>query len=144
FSLTAPPSPHRSTLSLHDALPICADEFSDTLKTTILFGRYARNKDRGHYYSKSQNLARTLRAAYDTVLKDYDLLLMPTLPLKATRIPAPGAPRMEIIQRGFEMIANTCPFDVAVHPAMSLRCGLGEVLAAGMVVTARHLGWVWL
>src|SRR3989449_11577998 len=64
---------------------------------------------------------------------------MPTLPLKATRIPAPGAPRMEIIQRGFEMIANTCPFDVTGHPSMSLPCGLSEGLPAGMMLTAKHL-----
>src|SRR3989449_11597802 len=107
-----------SLIDAHSAWRQRADEFSDTLKTTILFGQYALNKYRGHYYAKSQNLARTLRAAYDTVLKDYDLLLMPTLPLKATRIPAPGAPRMEIIQRGFEMIANTCPFDVTGHPSI--------------------------
>jgi len=54
------------------------------------------NKYRGHYYAKAQNLGRTLRAAYDAVLKDHDLLLMPTLPIKATPIPKPGAPRMGI------------------------------------------------
>src|SRR2546422_9147987 len=63
---------------------------------------------------------------------------MPTLPLKATRIPAPGAPRMEIIQRGFEMIANTCPFDVTGHPSMSLPCGLSERLPAGVMLMAEH------
>src|SRR5207244_5074120 len=130
FSLTAPPSPHRSTLSLHDALPICADEFSDTLKTTILFGQYALNKYRGHYYAKSQNLARTLRAVYDAVLKDYDLLLMPTLPIKATPLPSPGAPRIEIIQRAFEMLANA-PFDVTGHPAMRVPCGMSDGLPGG-------------
>src|SRR5207253_1262792 len=91
-----------SLIDAHSAWRQRADEFSDTLKTTILFGQYALNKYRGHYYAKSQNLARSLRAAYDAVLKDYDLLLMPTLPLKATPLPAPGAPRMEIIQRAFE------------------------------------------
>jgi amidase len=50
------------------------------------------------------------------VLKDHDLLLMPTLPLKATPIPAPGAPRMKVIQRAFEMLPNTAPFDVTWAP----------------------------
>jgi hypothetical protein len=66
------------------------------------------------------------------VLKGYDLLLMPTLPLKATPIPKPGAPRMEIIQRAFEMLPNTAPFDVTGHPAMSLPCGLSDALPAGI------------
>jgi amidase len=127
-----------SLIDAHAAWRQRADEFSDTLKTTILFGQYALNKYRGHYYAKCQNLARSLRAAYDAVLQDYDLLLMPTLPLKATPIPAPDAPRMEIIQRAFEMLPNTAPFDVTGHPSMSVPCGLSDGLPAGMMLTAKH------
>jgi amidase len=127
-----------SLIDAHSAWRQRADDFSDTLKTTILFGQYALNKYRGHYYAKSQNLGRTLRAAYDAVLKDYDLLLMPTLPLKATPIPASGAPRMEIIQRAFEMLPNTVAFDVTGHPSMSVPCGLSDGLPAGMMLTAKH------
>ena len=76
-----------------------------------------------------------VRAAYDAVLKDYDLLLMPTLPLKATPIPAAGAPRMELIQRAFEMLPNTVAFDVTGHPSMSVPCGLSDGLPAGMMLT---------
>jgi len=127
-----------SLIDAHSAWRQRADEFSDTLKTTILFGQYALNKYRGHYYAKAQNLGRTLRAAYDAVLKDHDLLLMPTLPIKATPIPKPGAPRMEIIQRAFEMLPNTAPIDVTGHPSMSVPCGLSDGLPAGMMLTAKH------
>jgi amidase len=127
-----------SLIDAHSAWRHRADEFSDTLKTTVLFGQYALNKYRGHYYAKSQNLARTLRAAYDTILKDHDLLLMPTLPLKATPIPGPDAPRMEIVQRAFEMLPNTAPFDVTGHPAMSVPCGMSDGLPAGMMLVAKH------
>ena len=127
-----------SLIDAHAAWRQRTDEFSDTLKTTILFGQYALNKYRGHYYAKCQNLARSLRAAYDAVLKDYDLLLMPTLPLKATPLPAAGAARMEIFQRAFEMTSNTAPFDVTGHPSMSVPCGLNDALPAGMMLTAKH------
>jgi amidase len=127
-----------SLVDAHSAWRQRADELSDTLKTTILFGQYALNKYRGHYYAKSQNLGRSLRAAYDEVLKDYDLLLMPTLPLKATPIPKPGAPRMETIQRAFEMLPNTAPINVTGHPSMSVPCGLSDGLPAGMMLTAKH------
>ena len=90
----------------------------------MLFDQYALNKYRGHYYAKAQNLGRSLRAAYDAVLKDHDLLLMPTLPVKATPIPKPGALRMETIQRAFEMLPNTAPIDVTGHPSMSVPCGM--------------------
>jgi amidase len=127
-----------SLIDAHSAWRQRADEFSDTLKTTILFGQYALNKYRGHYYAKAQNLVRSLIAAYDAVLKSYDLLLMPTLPLKATPIPRPGAPRLEIIQRAFEMLPNTAPFDITGHPSMSVPCGLSDGLPAGMMLTAKH------
>jgi amidase len=114
-----------------------ADELSDTLKATILFGQYALNKYRGHYYAKSQNLSRKLRDAYDAVLGRYDLLLMPTLPMRATKIPESGAPRAEIIARAFEMLTNTAPFDVTGHPAMTLPCGMSDGLPAGLMLIGR-------
>ena len=86
-----------SLVDAHSAWRERADELSDTLKTTMLFGKYMLNKYRGHYYAKAQNLARKLRAAYDAALADYDLLLMPTLPLRATQLPDRPRPRMEII-----------------------------------------------
>src|SRR5215831_11718745 len=78
----------------------------------------------GHYYAKAQNLARTLRAAYDEALKGVDLLLMPTLPLKATVLPPPDASREVYVARALEMISNTCPFDVTGHPAVTVPAGM--------------------
>ena len=71
----------------------------------------------GRYYAKAQNLARSLTAAYDAALQECDLLAMPTVPLKATRIPAPDASREELVARSMEMAPNTAPFDVSGHPA---------------------------
>ena len=70
----------------------------------MLLGWHMVRNYRGHYYAKAQNLARQLRAAYDAVLADYDLLLMPTLPVTATPIPEANAPMPEILQRAFEML----------------------------------------
>ena len=41
----------------------------------------------GQYYGRGQNLARLLRKAYDDALKDYDVLIMPTLPFVAQKLP---------------------------------------------------------
>src|SRR5262249_45872909 len=92
---------------------------------------------RGHFYAKAQNLSRKLRAAYDTALANFDLLAMPTLPLKATPLPPADAPREVSIQRAFEMIANTAPFDATGHPAMSLPCGQSEGLPVGLMLTGK-------
>ncbi|OAB55267.1 amidase [Phormidium willei BDU 130791] len=114
-----------------------ADELSDTLKISMLVGEYAIRHHRGHFYAKSQNLARKLKAAYDAALADYDLLLMPTLPLTATRLPEPDAPKGDILARAFEMLPNTAPFDVTGHPAMAVPCGLSDGLPVSMMLVGK-------
>jgi amidase len=84
------------------------------------------------------NLVRQLTAAYDAVLHTYDLLLMPTLPVKATPLPTPDASREEYVQRALEMVANTAPFDSTHHPAMSVPCGMRDGLPIGMMLVGKH------
>jgi len=127
-----------SLMRAHDAWRTRADSLSDTLKVTIMMGQYMLEKHRGNYYAKAQNLSRRLRAAYDDALASCDLLLMPTLPLKATRLPGPDAPLAEVLQRAFEMLGNTAPFDVTGHPAMSIPCGMSDGLPAGMMLIGKH------
>lgn len=114
------------------------DDFADTIKIMSLFGRYSLDRYRGLYYAKAQNLRRRLRAAYDEALKSYDLLLLPTLPLKATKLPGPDAGPEEITARGWEMIENTCPFNVSGHPAMNIPCGMQDGRPVGMMLVGRH------
>ena len=121
-------------LDAHSGWRHRADELSDTLKISMLLGHYFNKHYRGHYYAKAQNLSRKLRAAYDGALGTYDLLLMPTLPVKATPLPPVDAPRALYIQRAFEMIANTAPFDATGHPAMSLPCGMADGLPVGLML----------
>lgn len=126
-----------SMLDFHSAWRQRADELSDSLKNTMLLGHYMVRRYRGHYYAKAQNLVRRLRAAYDEALSRYDLLLMPTLPMVATPLPEANAPVAEILQRAFEMLPNTAPFDITHHPAMSLPCGLYDGLPVGMMLVGR-------
>ena len=115
-----------------------ADELSDTLKICMFIGQYFLRHHRGHYYAKAQNLARRLRESYDAMLKPYDLLLMPTTPMKATPLPPADASLALYCQRAFEMLPNTAPFDITGHPAMSIPCGMIDGLPAGMMLIGRH------
>jgi amidase len=115
-----------------------ADEFADTLKIASIFSRYTLGRYGGRYYAKAQNLRRRLRAAYDAALAAHDLLLMPTVPMKATPIPAKDATPQEITQRSWEPTRNTCPFNVTGHPAISLPCGMEDGRPIGMMLVARH------
>ena len=103
----------------------------------MLLGHYMVTHYRGHYYAKAQNLVRRLRAAYDATLANYDLLLMPTVPLTATKLPAEDAPISEILARAFELLPNTAPFDCTHHPAMSVPCGMVDGLLVGMMLVGK-------
>ena len=114
-----------------------ADNFSDTVKFVILLGQYMADKYYGRYYAKAQNLVPVLREAYDKALKEVDLLIMPTTPMKA--MPFPGNPTVgEYFGTALGMIHNTCPFDCTHHPAMNVPCAKSKGLPVGMMLIGRH------
>ena len=115
-----------------------ADELSDSLKICMFIGEYFIRQYRGRYYAKAQNLARRLTAAYNAALNEYDLLLMPTTPMKATPLPDADAPLDLYLQRAFEMLSNTSPFDTTGHPAMAIPCGMSDGLPISMMLIGKH------
>jgi amidase len=114
------------------------NDMAETVKTVLLFGEYARRFYHGRYYAKAQNLRRGLRNAYDRVLQNYDLMLMPTIPFRATPIPAPDCSREEYVTLALNMVTNTAPFDASGHPAMSVPCGMADGLPIGMMLIGRR------
>jgi len=127
-----------SLMDFHRGWRRQADSLSETTKLFLLLGTYINNTFGPRFYGKAVNVSRRLTAAYDKVLASYDLLLMPTTPMKATPLPAPNAPREEIVARALEMITNTAPFDITHHPAMSLPCGMVDGLPVGLMLVGRH------
>jgi amidase len=127
-----------SLMDFHRGWRRQADDLSETTKLLLLLGTYINNIYGSKYYGKAMNVSRRLTAAYDKALASYDLLLMPTTPMKATPLPAPNAPREEIVGRALEMITNTAPFDITHHPAMSLPCGMADGLPVGLMLVGRH------
>jgi amidase len=113
------------------------DQLSPTVKLTLLGGQWMLDTYGGAFYAKAANLVPTVTAAYDAVLADHDLLVMPTLPMRATVIPAADAPVAELVARALEMIPNTAPFDVTGHPAMSVPCAMADGLPVGMMLVGR-------
>ena len=117
-----------------------ADELSPSLKTCMFLGEYFRTRHRGRYYGKAQNLMRSLRDRYATAFEDWDLLLMPTIPMKAPEIPPPDAPIELTVQRAFEMVGNTAPFNAGGFPAMTVPCAMSDGLPVGMMLVAPDFG----
>ncbi len=127
-----------SLMDFHRGWRQRANELSETTKLFTLLGTYIHQHHGSRYYGKAMNLTRRLIAAYDVVLADHDLLLMPTTPMKAPPMPEPGASREEIVARALEMITNTAPFDISHHPAMAIPCGMSEGLPVSMMLVGKH------
>jgi amidase len=127
-----------SLMRAHDGWRDHVDELSESLKVVMLMGQYVLNTHRGQHYAKAQNVARRIAAGYDAALSRYDLLLMPTVPHKASQIPPPDAGITEIAVPALDMIGNTSPFDVTGHPAISIPCGFSDGLPVGLMLIGKH------
>lgn len=73
-----------------------------------------------------------MRAAYDEVLDDADVIAMPTVPIKPLEID-PGLSRVERISRSLVTSLNTAPFDLTHHPAISVPCGTAGGRPVGLM-----------
>jgi amidase len=114
------------------------DDVSETVKLVLLLGEYMHRHHHNLYHSRAQNIRVLLRHAYNEVLKDFDLMVMPTIPFPATRIPPTDASREIYVTAALNMQQNTCPFDVSGHPALTIPCGKVDELPIGMMLVGKH------
>ena len=114
------------------------DALSKTVKLVAMSGTYTFEVGGGSYYGMAQNLVPEVRAAYDAALAEHDVLVMPTLPYTAREIPAPDASLGEYLDTALSMIANTAPFDVTGHPAITVPTALVGGLPAGLMIIGKH------
>lgn len=114
-------------------------DFSPTAKLGALLAHYMREQYHGVFYGRAQNMSRALTAAYDRVLEEFDLVLMPTTPQTAHAIPPmPEVDRKAHIVEALNMIRNTCVFDLTGHPSISVPCRDVKGLPVGLMLTGRH------
>lgn len=116
-----------------------ADELSHSLKLCMFIGEFFQEQYRGRFYGKAQNLMRKANAKFHEALTQYDLLLLPTLPMKAQKHPPANCSITEYVHRAFEMVGNTTPFNGGL-PAMNVPCGLSDGLPIGMMLVAANYG----
>lgn len=126
-----------SFMKAFDGWKAHADELAPTVKATILAGEVMYRQG-GQLYAKVQNLRRRLRAEYDARLAKCDVLVMPTTPMSATPLTTREAPIEEVLNRSWEMLNNTCPFDLTGHPAISVCCGESQGRPVGFMIVGRH------
>jgi len=125
-------------IAAHSAWRGRANELPDSVKQTMLIGESMIRAGRGRYYAKAQNLTRKLRSEYEAALSRFDVLVMPTTPMKAPPLPDSKTSRSQALRRATENMANTFPFDLTGHPAISIPCGFNDGLPLGMMLVGRH------
>ena len=114
------------------------DELSKTTKLFTILGDYLWDKYDGTFYAKAQNLSRKLRKAYDDKLKEYDIIIMPTLPYRAPALPKKDCDMDAYIANALGMVANTSIFDATGHPALNLPIAKVDDLPIGMMMVSKH------
>lgn len=89
-------------------------------------GQHLKHKFGNYAEAKAHRKVFQLRAAYDAALEHVDVLITPTVPTVAMPLPKlqqPGASVMDKLNLSIGSTANTCPFNVTGHPAISVPCG---------------------
>ena len=115
-----------------------ANDLSETVKLVAMSGRYTFEEGHGSYYAMARNLAYDVRAAYDRVLGDVDLLVLPTLPYVADELPPADVDLPGYLGAALSMIGNVAPFDVSGHPAVSVPAPAVDGLPVGMMLVGRR------
>jgi amidase len=93
-------------------------------------------------YQHCTVLARHFRRSYDEALRDADVLVLPTTPVPPPRYVPPSSPlealRRALLRPGLELVAaNTSPFNVTGHPAVTIPAGRSNGLPVGAMLVGR-------
>jgi amidase len=106
-------------------------------KLTLLTARALRDQSAGRAFAHSQNHALALCAAYGDVLGTVDVMVCPTIPMKAMPIPQRDLPTSELVDLLVSVPANTRQFNRTGYPALSIPCALSDGLPVGMQLIGR-------
>lgn len=112
-----------------------AQGFGDEVKRRIMLGTFSLSAGTyDAYYKKAQQVRTLIKADYDKVFEDYDVIIGPTAPTPAFKIG-------ENVDDPLTMYANdilTIPINLAGVPAISIPCGLENGLPLGLQIIGKH------
>nr|KAG5700739.1 hypothetical protein BaRGS_029104 [Batillaria attramentaria] len=94
------------------------------------------------FYAKANNLVMELTRQYDAALHKFDVIVMPTMPYLATKLPPADCSLADLYQHAESMCDNVMPFNSTGHPALTINAGFaptddGKQLPVGMMIVGR-------
>jgi amidase len=118
-----------------------ADALAPRSKLSLIAAELSRRTYHGRVYAKAQNVRPTYIKAYDAVLADVDVLVMPTCIMTAPKNHTPGS-YLEAVEDNLSALnrsgsRNTQPFNYTGHPALALPVGKSS---AGLPVSMQLVG----
>lgn len=110
------------------------------LKCWLIAERYLHERDANSTYARLQNLRLLVRDRISATLREHDLLLTPTLPITAPRLPQGPVTFAEISARTSAALCfNTAPLNLTGNPALSVPSGSDRAgMPTAVQVIAAH------
>ncbi len=118
-----------------------ADVLAPRTKVSLIAAEMSRRQYHGRVYAKAQNVRPTFIKAYDTVLQDVDVLVMPTCLMTAPKNHRPES-YLEAVEDNLSSMSrgasqNTQPFNYTGHPALAMPVGKSS---AGLPASMQLIG----
>jgi Asp-tRNA(Asn)/Glu-tRNA(Gln) amidotransferase A subunit family amidase len=111
--------------TLADRLPDRSDELGSTVVSAWLYRHHLRERYGDRYYALAHRARRTLTDGVDAALDEVDVLASTTVPMLPPMWDEP-------VEDVFSALANTGPFNVSGHPAVSIPAGSVNGLPVGL------------
>lgn len=111
--------------------------FPPEVKLWLVLERMLDRTGDGLYYARAQNVALSVRAAYDQALSEVDVLVMPTVAARPPKLPPADVDFATSMKLSDGAALNTSQFDLTGHPGLNVPCGKLDGLPIGMMIVGR-------